>query len=100
MKVFVEDFKEQLVITNGNGNVDVATLHSTAAKILQEFQSRNVSVNIELERMRIIKALVDIIKALVDIIKHEIKQLDNNTTFYPTVEEIETSNNFLLFDFM
>ena len=48
----------------------------------------------------IIKALVDIIKALVDIIKHEIKQLDNNTTFYPTVEEIETSNDFLLFDFM
>ena len=86
MKVLVEeDFKEQLVITNGNGNVYVATLHSTTAKILQEFQSRNVSVNIELERMRIIKALVDIIK---------------HTTFYPTVEEIETSNDFLLFDFM
>ena len=85
MKVLVEeDFKEQLVITNGNGNV-YATLHSTTAKILQEFQSRNVSVNIELERMRIIKALVDIIK---------------HTTFYPTVEEIETSNDFLLFDFM
>ena len=51
-----------------------------------------MSDDTELEKMRIIKASVD-------VIKNEIKQLDNNTIFYPTVEEIETLNDFPLSKF-
>ena len=46
------------------------------------FQNREASDNVELVKMSIIKASTDI--------KNEIKQIDNNTTFYPTVEEIKT----------
>ena len=84
-----EDFKRQIVITSVNRNVDVVTFHTTAAKILQDFQNRKASDEIEVGKMRIIKVSAD-------IIKNEIKQLANNTTFYPTVEEIETSNYFSL----
>ena len=64
-----------------------------SSKNLQDFQNRKVSDDIEVEKMRIIKVSAD-------IIKNEIKQLDNNTTFYPTVEEeIKTSNNFSLSKF-
>ena len=81
-----EDFKGQIqrVITNVNGKVDVVTFRSTAAKILQEFRNRKTSGDIEVKKMRI---------------KNEIKQLDNNTTFYPTVEEMETLNDFSLSKF-
>ena len=65
-----EDFKGQIVLTNGNGNVGVVTFWSKAAKILQDFQNRKTSDNIELEKIRIIKALAD-------IIKNEIQQLNN-----------------------
>ena len=57
-----EDFKRQIVITNVNGNVDVVTLRLTATKILKDFQNRKASDNMEVEKMRIIKASVDIIK--------------------------------------
>ena len=57
-----EDFKGQIVLTNGNGNVGVVTFRSTAAKILQDFQNRKTSDNIELEKIRMIKASADIIK--------------------------------------
>ena len=87
-----EGFKGQILITNVKGNVDVATFRSTAAEILQDLQNRKASDDIELEKMRIIKASAD-------IIKNDKKQWDNNTTFSPTVEEIETSNDFLLSKF-
>ena len=58
-----EDFKGQIVKSNVNENVDVVTFRSTAAKILQDFQNRNMSGNIELEKMSIIKASADIIKS-------------------------------------
>ena len=58
-----EDFKGQIVRSNVNENVDVVTFRSTAAKILQDFQNRNMSGNIELEKMSIIKASADIIKS-------------------------------------
>ena len=35
-----------------------------------------------------------IIKASDSIMKYKIKQLDSNTTFYPRVEEIDTSKDF------
>ena len=35
-----------------------------------------------------------IIRASDSIMKYKIKQLDSNTTFYPTVEEIDTSKDF------
>ena len=88
-----EDFKRQIVITSVNRNVDVVTFHTTAAKILQDFQNRKASDEVEVGKMRIIKVSAD-------IIKNEIKQLANNTTFYPTVEEIETSNDFSLSKFV
>ena len=75
-----------------NGNVDIVTFRSTAANILQDFQNRKASHDIELEKIRIIEASAD-------IIKNEIKQLDNNTAFYPTDEEIKTSNDFSLSKF-
>ena len=74
-----KDFKGEIVIININGNVDVVRFHSTASKILQDFQNREASVDIELEKMRIIKASTD-------IIKNKIKQWDNNTACYPRVE--------------
>ena len=63
-----EDFKRQIVITSVNRNVDVVTFHTTAAKILQDFQNRKASDEIEVGKMRIIKVSAD-------IIKNEIKQL-------------------------
>ena len=38
-KLVEEDFKRQIVIINVNGNLDVVTLRSTAAKILKDFQN-------------------------------------------------------------
>ena len=64
-------------------NADVVTFRSTAAKILQDFQNRKVSDDIELEKMRIIKASTD-------IVKNEIKELDNNTTFYPKISHYQS----------
>ena len=86
-----EVFKGQFVITNVIENFDAATFRSTAAKMLNDFQNTNVS-DMELEKIRIIKASAN-------IIKNEIKQSKNNTTFHPTVEEIETSKDFSLSKF-
>ena len=85
-KRILEDFKGQIVITNVDGYADVITFQSTASKILQDFKSR-ASDDIEVEKMRIIKAAAD-------IIKNEIKQLDTSMIFYPTFEEIENTVDF------
>ena len=82
----LKDFKGQIVITNVDGYADVITFQSTASKILQDFKSR-ASDDIEVEKMRIIKAAAD-------IIKNEIKQLDTSMIFYPTFEEIENTVDF------
>ena len=74
-----KDFKGEIVTININGNVDIVRFHSAASKILQDFQNREASVDIELEKVRIIKASTD-------IIKNKIKQWDNNTACYPRVE--------------
>lgn len=66
-----EDFKRKIVITSVNRNVVVVTFHTTAAKVLQDFQNRKASHKTEVGKMRIIKASPD-------IIKNEIKQLGNN----------------------
>ena len=66
-----EDFKRKIVITSVNRNVDVVTFHTTATKVLQDFQNRKASHKTEVGKMRIIKASPD-------IIKNEIKQLGNN----------------------
>ena len=75
-----EDFKGQILITNVNGNVDVATFRSTTAEILQDLQNRKASDDIELEKMKIIKASAD-------IIKNDIKQLDKNPPFFQQLKK-------------
>ena len=88
MKKHIEDdFKGQIVITNVNGNPDVITFTSTASKILQDFQKIESSADVEVEKMRIIKAAAD-------IIRNDVKQQDSNLMFYPTVEDIENSSHF------
>ena len=82
-----EDFEGKIVITTVDGNPDVVTFRSTAAKILQDFEKRKASDDVEVEKMRIIKVSAD-------IIKNDIKQLNINMKFYPTVQEIENSVNF------
>ena len=41
-----EDFEGKIVITNVNGNSDVVTFRSTAAKILQDFQKREAFTDV------------------------------------------------------
>ena len=81
-----DDFQGQIVITNVNGNPDVITFTSTASKILQDFQKIKSSADVEVEKMRMIKAAAD-------IIRNDVKQQDSNLMFYPTVEDIENSSH-------
>ena len=80
-----DDFKGQIVITNVNGNPDAITFTSTASKILQDVQKIKSSTDVEVEKMRIIKAAAD-------VIRNDVKQQDSNLMFYPTVEDIENSS--------
>jgi len=82
-----KDFDGKIIISNINGNADVITFKTTVSKILQNFQKTASSNDDEIEKLRIIKTAAD-------IIKNDIKQMNSNLTFYPTVEDIENSNNF------
>ena len=75
----LEYFGDRIVITDINGKPNVVTFRTTAAAILQEFYIQQDDVDIEEQKMNIIKTAAK-------LIKKDLKSLPTSSGNYPTID--------------
>ena len=84
-----EHFGDQLIITEINGKAKVVTFRSTVANILHDFHAQPKNVDLETEKLNIIRTASRLIKS-------DIKLIKTSNDIYPLIEtEAETNSNFL-----
>ena len=89
-KKILEDYKDQVIISNLNGKPDVITFTSTAAKILQDFNEKKKKVDQDLDKEKL-----EIVKAAAEIIRNDIKALEGNIDIYPSSSDIQNINQLI-----
>ena len=83
-----EHFRDQIIITEINGKPNVVTFRSTVANILHDFHAQPKNVDLETEKLNIIRTA--------SLIKSDIKLIKTLNDIYPLIEtEAETNANFL-----
>ncbi|XP_068708169.1 uncharacterized protein [Montipora foliosa] len=84
-----EHFSDQIIITEINGKPNVVTFRSTVANILHDFHAQPKNVDLETEKLNIIRTASKLIKS-------DIKLIKTSNDIYPLIEtEAETNANFL-----
>ena len=84
-----EHFGDQIIITETNGKPNVVTFRSTVANILHDFHAQPKSVDLETEKLNIIRTASRLIKS-------DIKLIKTSYDIYPLIETgAETNANFL-----
>lgn len=84
-----EHFGDQIIITEINGKPNVVTFGSTVANILHDFHAQPKNVDLETEKLNIIRTASRLIKS-------DIKLIKTSNDIYPLIEtEAETNANFL-----
>ena len=84
-----EHFGDQIIITEINGKPNVVTFRSTASAILHEFHSQQKEVDLDSEKLSIIRIASR-------LIKNDIKLLQTSSEVYPSIEtEAEKNVDFL-----
>ena len=84
-----EHFGDQIIITEINGKPNVVTFRSTVANILHDFHAQPKNVDLETEKLNIIRTASRLIKS-------DIKLIKTSNDIYPLIEtEAETNANFL-----
>lgn len=84
-----EHFGNQIMITDINGKPNVVTFRSNVTTIVHEFHTRQKNVDLETEKLNIIRTASK-------LIKNDIKLIETSNEVYPLIEkESETNANFL-----
>ena len=84
-----EHFGDQIIITEINGKPNVVTFRITVANILHDFHAQPKNVDLETEKLNIIRTASRLIKS-------DIKLIKTSNDIYPLIEtEAETNANFL-----
>ena len=84
-----EHFGNEIIITEINGKPNVVTFRSTVAHILHDFHAQPKNVDLETEKLNVIRTASRLIKS-------DIKLIKTSNDIYPLIEtEAETNANFL-----
>ena len=84
----MEQLRNDIVIFEINGILDIVTLRKKASHVLREFYDQQKSSDIEEEKRRIIVAAAKLIKS-------EIKEVNEESANYPSTAEIEHSSEYI-----
>ncbi|KAL9969583.1 hypothetical protein ACROYT_G021813 [Oculina patagonica] len=80
-----EQFGDQIIITEINGKPNVVTFRSTASAILHEFHSQQKDVDLDTEKLSIIRTASR-------LIKNDIELLKTSNEVYPLIETEKASH--------
>ena len=85
----LEYFGDKIIITDSNGKPKVVTFRTTAATILQEFHVKQKNLDIEAEKMNIIKTAAK-------LIKNDLKSIKTTNVNYPEIDsDVESHIQYL-----